>query len=463
MIRRLTWIQLVVFTLVTMLSVGYGAVTLFDADELLDPPYTVKAQFATSGGIYPRADVDLLGTNVGSVKDVRPGPGTGTTVVLEIDHGVEIPEDVTAAIGNKSAIGEQFVELTPQTSGGDLLQAGDTIPLESTSTPLDVATLLGNLEALAGSVPTRDLGVVLDELSIAFEGVGPSLGRLLEESDTVSRTSLEHVDELTSLIESARTVLDTQVATGPQTTTYLRELAGLTTRLRQLTPDFEATFARGIRAGAAVTNLLADNQEALPLLLNNLIAVTDVAADRIPGLRKTLVMFPWIIELGAASIRYCDEYSPRTGKPIAATCRYDENGDPIYSAYLAFQMPEAPGGAPYLACKKGYEGTVRYNPDGTRIGGGERQVRDARPNYAAGCTALPTDPVSPNVRGAQNTHGSGTAGRVAPFALYDPNTGLLATPDGRTYDLSSGSDAPPPGGDDGLAWLLTQPVRDSAR
>jgi len=463
MIRRVTWIQLVIFTIVTVLAVGYGGATLFGAGKLLDPPYTVSAEFATSGGIYPRADVDLLGTNVGSVKEVRPGPGSGTTVVLEIDHGVEIPRDVTAAIGNKSAIGEQYVELTPRSAGGDALRPGATIPLADTASPIDVSTLLGNLEALAASVPTRDLGVVLDELSTTFQGVGPSLGRLLDDSDTVTRTSLEHVDELTSLIEDARTVLDTQVDKGAATTTYLRELAGLTTRLRELTPDFEATFARGIRAGAAVTSLLADNQEALPLLLNNLIAVTDVAADRIPGLRKTLVMFPWIIELGAASIRYCDEFNPRTGKPIASTCRYDENGEPIYSAYLAFQLPEAPGKPPYLACKKGYQDTVRYNPDGTRVGGGAREVVDSRPNYGAGCTARPTDPVSPNVRGAQNTHGSGTAGRVAPFALYDPNTGFLAAPDGRTYDLSAPDDTPPPSGDAGLAWLLTQPMGDSAR
>lgn len=459
MISRLTRIQLVAFVLVTLVSSWYGAVRFLDVGSIVRPPYTISAEFAASGGIYPRADVDLLGTRVGSVREIRPGRGAGTTVVLSIDNGVSIPEDVRATIGNKSAIGEQYIELKPLSTGGDELADGDVIPLARTQSPVDVAQLLGHLDGLAKSVPTDDLATVLDEVSKGVNDLGPTMGRLLEDSDRVTQTSLAHVDELTALIEDASTVLDTQVAMGPQTARYLRELGSLTARLRELIPAFDELFTDGVRAGTETVNLLSDNQKALPVLLNNLVSLNDVAADRTPALRKTLVMFPWAIELGATVIRPCDEYDPRTGKPIESTCHYDDEGNPVFSAHLAFQLPEQPGKPPYLPCVKGYEDTRKYLPNGDSLDGGERQPKDSAPNMEAGCTASPDDPISPNVRGSQNVPSpSDGADRAAPplgLALFDPNTGTVAAPDGVTYRLSGTTGAAPPNGEAGLDWLLT--------
>jgi len=460
----LTRIQLYVFALVTVLSVSYGGIRLFHVGSVVSPPYEISAQFASAGGIYQRADVELLGTRVGSVREVRPGPGSGTTVVMAINHGVKIPADVIAAIGNKSAIGEQYVGLTPKSSGGDTLGDGDVIELSRTRSPVQVAKLLGDLDGLAGSVPRNDLTTVLREVSTAVSGLGPTMGHMIDDSDTLTRASLENVDDLTALIDDASTVLDTQVAKGPQTTAYLRDLALLTQQLRRMDPAFDDLFVQGIRAGTEVTNLLSDNQQALPVLLNNLVSLTKVAADRKAAVRKTLVIFPWVLEEAATVIRPCDEYDPHTGKPIQSTCHYDAQGKPIFSAHLGLQLPEMPGSAPYLPCTKGYEGTQRYLPNGERLDGGPREQPGSQPNMDAGCAASVNDPVSPNVRGAQNIpSGESGAGRTAPgwgMALYDPNNGTVAAPDGQVYRLSGLSGPPPPSGDAGLAWLLTGPMSE---
>lgn len=458
MTSRLTRIQLVVFTVVTVLAVVYGAVNYFGVDKVFSPPYEVKAQFASSGGIYARADVDLLGTRVGSVKRIIPGPGTGTTVVLALDRGTRIPRDVTAAIGNKSAIGEQYVELTPRSADGPVLGAGDVIALKDTTTPIDVSVLLKDLDAFAGSIPADDLRTVMKELSTGLAGVGPTLGHLIDNSDRLTKVSLDNVDDLTSLIDDARTVLDTQVEKGSATTAYLASLGQLTAELRRIDGSFDALFANGVRSGVAVSNLLADNQAALPVLLNQLVSVTTVATDRIPALRKTLVVFPWALELGATGIRRCGSYDTKTGKPVEATCNYDSKGRPIYSAYLGVQLPEQPT-APYFPCTEGYEGTVKYLPNGIPVKGGAKQKEDSPPNMSAGCTAPPTDDRTPNVRGAQNIlPGGAGAGRTAPawgLALYDPASGVVTGPEG-SYRLSA--EEPPPSGAAGLGWLLNSPM-----
>jgi phospholipid/cholesterol/gamma-HCH transport system substrate-binding protein len=456
----LTRVQLVVFTLVTVLAVGYGTIRYLNFGSVISPPFEVRAQFASSGGIYQRADVDLLGSRVGTVRDILPGPGTGTTVVLALDHGVKIPKDITATIGSKSAIGEQYVELEPRKAGGPVLADGDVIKLDSTTSPIDVSVLLKDLNGLAASIPTGDLTAVMDELSTALDGVGPVLGHLIDNTDRLTKVSLANVDDLNALIDDASKVLSTQIDKGATTRTYLREIGGLTTRLRSIDDSFGALFVNGIKAGTQVSNLLADNQAALPVLLNQLVSLTDVAADRIPALRKTLVVFPWALEAGATGVRRCGSYNAKTGEPIESTCKYDDQGKPIYSTYLSFQLPQFPGMPPYYPCTQGYGGTVKYLPNGKALKGGAQQKKDSPVNMNAGCTASPDDPNTPLVRGSQNVTGtSKNASRTAPggaLALYDPSSGTVTGPEG-SYQLS-GTDNPRPPKGAGLGWLLDNPM-----
>jgi phospholipid/cholesterol/gamma-HCH transport system substrate-binding protein len=464
MTTTLTRVQLLVFALVTVLAVGYGAINYFHVGTVIAPSFDVKAQFTSSGGIYPRADVDLLGTRVGSVKKIIPGPGTGTTVVLSLDHGVKIPRDLTAAIGDKSAIGEQYVELTPKSADGPVLAAGDVISKDRTSVPIQVSTLLGDLSSLAGSIPAKDLSTVMSELSTALNGLGPQLADLIDNTDRLTKASLDNVTSLDSLIDDASTVLGTQVAEGPTTASYLRSLGGLTAQLRSIDGSFDALFANGIRAGTQVSNLLADNQAALPVLLNQLVSLTTVANDRIPAIRKTLVVFPYALEVGATGVRRCGSYNPKTGVPVQSTCRYDAQGRPIYSAYLSLQLPLSPTD-PYYPCTKGYEGTVKYTPNGLPLKGGAKEKRDSPINMNARCTASPDDPNTPLVRGSQNvpdptdptTAGDGRTAPSYGLALYDPASGMVASSDG-SYQVN-GSDSPkPPTGSAGLGWLMTSPM-----
>ncbi len=467
--KRLTKIQLVAFAVITLSCLVYGSVRFLGVGELVDPPYTIEAEFAQSGGLYPRADVELLGTRVGRVEDIRPGPDGGSIVVMAIDQDTEVPREVRATIGNKSAIGEPYVELTPLVADGPMLEAGDRIPRERTSSTLPVEALLTDLDALVRSVPTDDLTVALDELAKASRGLAGPLGRLIDSTDRLTSAALSNVGSTTALIQDARVVLDTQAELAPQTATALQQLAGLTGTLRSLDADVAALFADGVRAGTEVTNLLAANQDALPLLLNDLLSLTTVVGDRLPAVRKTLVVFPWLLELGGTTIRYCDDVDAETGKLVEATCDYDENGDPVWKAWLAQQIDQPPGSPPYHSCTRGYEGTDRFLPDGTPLNGSGRrhQGADQEPNLQAGCTASPSDPTSPNVRGARNVpdyvppSGPG-AGRVAPgWAAYDGDTGLLVTPEG-TFRLIGRTGPPPPSGNDGLAWLLARSLQEES-
>lgn len=456
MTTRLVKVQLAVFALVTVLVVWYGATRYLGIGSVIHPPYEVGMVVEDSGGLYPRADVDLLGTRVGRVKEIQAGPGTHTTVVLAIDDGVEIPRDVRAIVAAKSAIGEGYVQLEPRSASGPLLADGDTIDLADTVSPTRLDDLLVKLDALAGSIPLSDLDTVLRESEVALRDLGPSVGRLVDGSQVLASDALANIEDTTALLRDARTVLATQAELAPQTIAWARELSALTTRLRELDPTVISLYDTGLRASTGVTNLLADNQALLPVLLDNLTTVTTVARTRIPQLRKTLIMFPWILENQVNSARFCDDYDPQTGEAVESTCHYDEDGLPIYSLHLAQQLDKMSGN-PYQSCTKGYEGTTHYEPG----------PRSPKPNLRAHCAAQPDDPVAPSVRGAQNVttpayarRGPGPAAAPGTTVIYDPSTGLVTDGDAAAR-ISGVHGPPPPSGDAGLAWLLTHQLEDS--
>src|ERR1700748_1383061 len=109
-----TWIQLSVLTLVTVVSCGAMVfnfmklpATLFGIGE-----YTVAVDLPRSGGLYQTSVVTYRGSDVGQVKSVDV-TANGVRAVLAMRSGVEVPSDVQASVHSRSAIGEQYIELTP--------------------------------------------------------------------------------------------------------------------------------------------------------------------------------------------------------------------------------------------------------------------------------------------------------------------------------------------------------------
>lgn len=474
MIKRSVRIQLVVFTVVAVAAVGYGAFRFAGVDTLVKPPYTVYAQFEHFGGIYPQAGVDLLGVRVGEVRALRVGPGNGTTVEMVIDHGVRIPAEATATVRTRSALGEQYVSLVPKRAGGPALGDGSVIPIRDTAGPPRVDVMLRNLNGFAASLPKRDLAISLTEAAAAMGDLGPTLQQLLDDTDALTRSSLANLEDQTALLEDSLIVLTTQVQAGAEIKRFSAELAGLTRRMRELDPTFAQVFAHGIQASGEVVDLLEANERALPVLLTNLLALTDVAAPRLQPLRKTLVLFPWVLELAATTARYCDAHDPKTGEPVPGTCRYDPHtGKPIWSARVGVTVAEPAGEPPFLPCIMGYEGTKKYLPNGEPADGtGPRQRADSPFNGKARCTAPASDPNTPNVRGSQNaqrgpavhrrssrTTETGRAGETG-VALYNPNSGIVIRSDGQAFQLSGMTGPPPPRGRKALGWLLVQPMTE---
>ena len=125
MITSRTKKQLIVFAIITLLGVTFVGARYARLDRLFyDSAYAVDAHFAQSGGIFTGAEVTYRGVTIGRVSKMKL-TDKGVDVILSINKSEDkIPTDSLALVGNKSAVGEQYVELQPQTDNGPYLKDG---------------------------------------------------------------------------------------------------------------------------------------------------------------------------------------------------------------------------------------------------------------------------------------------------------------------------------------------------
>ena len=137
----------------------------------------------------------------------------GVRVVLTIEPGADpIPADAEAVVATRSAVGEQYVDLRPQSDGGPFLEDGAVIPQSRTDIPVPVEQMLLNIDGLVGSIDQENLRIVVDELGRAFDGAGDDLGRLIDNGDLLLARAEESLPQTLRLITDGQTVLETQVA-----------------------------------------------------------------------------------------------------------------------------------------------------------------------------------------------------------------------------------------------------------
>ncbi len=253
MISRLTKIQLVIFAIVTVLGGAFVGGRYAQIDRLVvDRSFPVSAQFKDSGGIFAGAQVTYRGIPVGKVGKLS-FKDDGVQATLDIENDApKIPADVLAVVANKSAIGEQFVDLQPRTNSAPYLRKGSSIALKDTRIPIDTTTLLVDINNLVSSVNTDSLRTVVDELGQAFEGTGQDLSTILDTSSEFIQAADDNIDVTRSLIHDSSSVLQTQIDKQGELGTFSKNLALLSDSLVEADPDLRRLFDKGSESAATL-------------------------------------------------------------------------------------------------------------------------------------------------------------------------------------------------------------------
>lgn len=295
MIRRTVKIQLAAFVGIFVIGMLYAGLSLVGLDAVRRP-YIVHADFARSGGIFSGAEVTYRGVRVGTVGPLRLN-GDGVTVDLKIDRGKRIPvAGVTAVVADKSAVGEQYVDLSPTSSGAPYLKNGDVIDRAHTRLPVEMQQVLVDLDRLVSTIDKASLTQLIDELGDAFRDTGPSIESLITSGNELTKAMQDVLPQTLQLIDEGRTVLDTARATSGQFRSFANGLALLTDQLRQSDPDVRRLFDNGVAAAQQLEGLLEPNQQAIAVLVGDMVTINRIGVARLAGTRQTLLSLPELVK-----------------------------------------------------------------------------------------------------------------------------------------------------------------------
>jgi phospholipid/cholesterol/gamma-HCH transport system substrate-binding protein len=352
-------------------------------------PDTVRMQMTESGGIFPDAAVSYRGVEVGKVGDMRVTP-TGLEIELLINRTApDIPNNGVAVVANRSAVGEQYVDLQPTRDGAPFLQDGDVIPASRTRTPVPVDSLLADVNALATSVPLPELRGTVDELYNAFNRTGPQLQRLIDASNPLVRSAIANLPQTAQLLADGRTVLTTQAQLGGPITSFSRDLRLFTAQLKADDPNLRRLLRAAPPAATQLEGLIRDVGPDLSRTLFNLLTITSIVAPRLDGLEQVLVTYP-VLSAGAPAVVPGD-------------------GTVHFGLVLNFNDPPP--------CRAGYLPTSEWLPANANLDNSLPLDTNLRCNEAP--------PI--NVRGSQNNPNRGIGGFSVPTPS-SPGTNPVVSP-----------------------------------
>ncbi|RNL64833.1 MCE family protein [Nocardioides marmoriginsengisoli] len=355
-------IQVIAFVIISLAVTTYlGA--RYVGINLTGSGYDVTVELPDAGGAFENAEVTYRGVPVGRVKELT-ATASGADLRVHIDGDAPaIPADASVRVVNRSAIGEQFLDLRPDSSDGPQLKAGDTIRGGASSLPPTVDRVIRSASSFVASVPEDALRTVIDESYEASRGAGGAFGQLIDTSREYARLADKNLLVTVGLIESSQRVLATQQASSASILGYSRDLALIARTLHDSDGDLRRLIGVAPAAAQEIDRLFTEVGVPLGILMSNLVSTAEVFGTNAAGLEDAMIRMPQAMSVGWA-------ITNSQGASFGLAQNYF---DP-------------------LPCTTGYAATQRR--PGLDTGPG-------RPfNLRAGCTLSPSTGV--NVRGPQS-------------------------------------------------------------
>jgi phospholipid/cholesterol/gamma-HCH transport system substrate-binding protein len=299
LINRRVRIQLVLFVLIALFGIAYIGASYVRLPQLLGiGVYRVDLDMPATGGVFANAEVGYRGYPVGRVSGIDL-TSDGVVAHLLLDSGTpKIPASARVVVANRSAIGEQYVDLQPADGNPPYLADGSV--LHVSVLPPEVAELIGSFDRFAHSVPLDALHTAVTELGAAFNGQGDNVETIITALRDFSQTWHDNVTPTVTLIHDGRVVLDTQAAQSDDIRAFSRGLDLLAAQLKTSDPDLNRLITNGTPASNQLRALVRESGPALTVDLTNLRPLATAIAPQSWALQPLLQQLP-TLSLGTAS------------------------------------------------------------------------------------------------------------------------------------------------------------------
>src|SRR6478736_4202335 len=296
MLDRLTKVQLTIFAIVTLLTVGAISIFYLHVPSAVGTgAYKVDANFVAGGGLYQNANVTYRGVTVGRVESVGLS-NDGVVADMRLNSGTPVPDNVTATVKSVSAVGEQYIDLVPPDKPSPAkLRNGASIGQDRTAIGQDISGLLDEADSLVSSISNTRLQDLLRGTFKAFNGSGPELARLIQSSRMLVDEANANYGQVDQLIDQAGPFLDAQIRGGDDIKSLSEGLARLTGHVADADPQLRTTLQTVPGATQAANETFSGIRPSFPVLAANLANFGRIGVIYSKSLEQALVIFPALI------------------------------------------------------------------------------------------------------------------------------------------------------------------------
>ncbi|MEA2434949.1 MAG: phospholipid/cholesterol/gamma-HCH transport system substrate-binding protein [Actinomycetota bacterium] len=256
--------------IISIMAIMAGTTFAFFIDKIpsVKQAYDVTADFKDAAGLQVENQVRVAGIKVGVVSDIQLQQDH-VEVTMEIDNGIEIPNDAFAEIKLATILGTKFVDIEAK-GGAPFLVQGDNIPVDKTSIPYEIyqaanqgTNLVEDLDGPALNDMLVELTkltkIAQDDVGSALEGLN-SLGHGLNEKDDELRSLLTGADDLTKLLSNK----------GDEIVRLIDSSNEVLASLARKRESIQSLLVATKQMAGTVTAVLRDNRTNLDTILTDL-------------------------------------------------------------------------------------------------------------------------------------------------------------------------------------------------
>lgn len=187
----------------------------------LDPlkGYTkATMMLANSGGLSENSPVLLTGVTVGKVTDVRR-TATAVEVSLQYNDRYLIPVNSSIRIENLSALGETYVNFTPDEHPGRYIEDDEVLDVRESASPTTVAEMSTQIVEVINQFNSGAVTTLINTIDTALRGTETIVPKLERSTKLLASTILSRNETIRTLLIDLQTILGDAAWTKPALTT----------------------------------------------------------------------------------------------------------------------------------------------------------------------------------------------------------------------------------------------------
>jgi phospholipid/cholesterol/gamma-HCH transport system substrate-binding protein len=210
----------IVTLLVAAVAVVLVGIVLFGGSS--NPTYVMT--FETAGQLVNDNDVQVGGRRVGKVSNIELTANNQANVTIEVEEPYAPLHEGTTAImraTSLSGVANRYIALTPGPQNAPLLPEGETIPVDQTTTIVDIDQLFNTLDPET----TKGLAEVIQGFGTWYRGRGLEARKGLPYLSPSLNATVGLIEKLNSdqpaleqMLQSTSSVVGTLAAKGPTLT-----------------------------------------------------------------------------------------------------------------------------------------------------------------------------------------------------------------------------------------------------